>query len=113
MRRLAALAVVCLLVGAVAEAQQVNTRLHVSVQTCDTSVRTLTPANPSRSILTLQNVGTIHVGVSGSDATNVTLATRGFWTIHALTGLEFRNFTGGLTCTAAGPVDIQVIQELP
>lgn len=114
MRRLAALAlVVCLLAGVVAEAQQINSRLHVYTQTCDTSIRTLVPANPSRSILTVQNVGTIHVGVSSTDATPSVLAARGFWTIHTATGLEFARFTGGLTCTAAGPVNVQISEELP
>lgn len=116
MRRALALSLaVSLLAGATlawAQAQRNNLAI-VTVVTCGTTIGTLIGANPNRTNLTLINVGTIHAGVAGNDVSNAALAARGFATLHTATAWEWRNFTGGLTCTAAGPVGVQVIEEFP
>lgn len=80
--------------------------------TCTTAITTLTSANSNRVNLTLINVGTIHVGISGQMHTNATLAADGFFTLHVGSSMELANYQGGLACTAAGSVQIHVMEEV-
>jgi len=113
MRRAWALALAGVLLAGVTTVGYAASRgLLTRTQACGTTIGTLTSANPNRVNLTLQNVGTIHVGVSGQMHANATLAANGFFSLHAGSVIEFSNFQGGLSCTAAGPVNVEVIEEL-
>jgi hypothetical protein len=99
--------------GAEVWAQGTGSRgVMASRKACGTTITTLISANPNRINLTLINVGTIHIGLGGQMHTAAQLATAGFYSFHAGSALEFANFQGGLTCTADGPVQIEVLEEI-
>ena len=112
MRRAWALALAGVLLAGVTVGYAASRGVLTETRECLTTIGTLVNANPSRVNLTLQNVGTIHVGVSGQMHANATLAANGFFSLHAGSVIEFSNFQGGLSCTAAGSVNVQVIEEI-
>lgn len=82
------------------------------VYTCGTTLTTLASSNPNRLNLTLINVGTIHVGLSGQMHSGATINADGLFTLHSGSAIEFANYTGGLVCNAAGSVRLNVIEEI-
>ena len=115
MRRALALAVALLLGAAAVEvaAQGTGSRGIVTRRAaCGTTLTTLSASNPNRLNLTLINVGTIHVGLSGQMHSASQINADGFFTLHSGSAIEFANFTGGLVCAAAGPVQVDVMEEI-
>ena len=115
MRRLLAYAAAILLCAGVVEvaAQGTGSRAIVTrFHNCGTTLTTLASADPNRLNLTLINVGTIHVGLSGQMHSSATINANGWFTLHSGSAIEFANFTGGISCTAAGPVRVDVLDEL-
>lgn len=102
-----------LTLGAFEAVAQTGSRGIVTrIYDCGTTLTTLASSNPNRLNLTLVNVGTIHVGLSGQMHTATTINADGLFTLHSGSAIEFKNYTGGLVCNAAGPVRVNLIEEL-